>query len=215
MAGVQTYNLFKFTIMPGNPCFKSFKDEFIIGKSSLENDVFDLLVFSVRNIIIASIPDFIESIGPYSFEECHRLSCLIFEGKSKLKKIENNAFSLCSLQTVTIPTHLNEIGPFGFCCSSLTKIEINENSELQTIGEYALESTRLISFSITRHIKKIGNGAFARNKKLKIIEVSEFSELEQIDLNMLDEFSDVMLMAPVKFKDKIILLEKMDEIESF
>lgn len=82
----RTLNLSKFNVIPGNLHFKSFEDQFILGKSSLENDVFDILIFLRRNLSVAKIPDFIETIAPYSFDECCLLSHVGFLGDSKLKK---------------------------------------------------------------------------------------------------------------------------------
>ena len=58
----------------------------IIGKSTLEQEHYDVLVFCIRNIENIKIPDFIEIIDSYSFQECHKLQSVEFP--SNLKIIE-------------------------------------------------------------------------------------------------------------------------------
>ena len=109
---------------------------------------------------------------------------------------------------IALPTHLKEIGIQSFYGSSLSKIVINEDAELESISESAFENSCVTSFHVTKHLKNIGNGAFASIGKFKIIEIPEFSILENINLNMLNKFYETLLMIPVAFKDKIIAFEE-------
>ena len=45
----------------------------IIGKSSIEKDKFDVLIFCARNAEKVRIPNFIKTIGSYSFNKCYQL----------------------------------------------------------------------------------------------------------------------------------------------
>ena len=47
-------------VSPDNPRYFNYDDKFILGKSSIEQDFYDQLVFSARNIETANIPSFIE-----------------------------------------------------------------------------------------------------------------------------------------------------------
>ena len=54
-----------------------YENEFIIGRSSLDKEYYDVLAFCVRDIQVAEIPNFIEVIAPYSFQNCTNLQKVI------------------------------------------------------------------------------------------------------------------------------------------
>ena len=89
----RTLMLTQIQIEPNNQRYSILNDEFIIGKSKNENENFDILVFSVRDIKNVKIPSFIEIIGPYSFDYCKQLEHVTFSNDSKLKIIEDDEFS--------------------------------------------------------------------------------------------------------------------------
>lgn len=83
-----TTELNHIIINPNNPRYSFFDNKFIIGKSKIEQDNYDVLVFGVRNIKTALIPSFIEKIGPYVFDYCKQLKTVDFSADSKLSIIE-------------------------------------------------------------------------------------------------------------------------------
>lgn len=157
-----------------------YNNDFIIGKTNLESDIYDILLFARRNIINATIPSFIEKIDHFAFEFCRSLKNVLFEKDSKLKIIESYAFSCSSLENIQIPLHVNKIQYYAF--NSLLhslKIEFVQNCELQTIGSYAFWFTRLDKIKIPRNVVRIYNCAFC-DCKLKSIEFEDDSELNII-----------------------------------
>ncbi|KAK8898101.1 hypothetical protein M9Y10_000369 [Tritrichomonas musculus] len=157
-----------------------YNNDFIIGKTNLESDIYDILLFARRNIINATIPSFIEKIDHFAFEFCRSLKNVWFEKDSKLKIIESYAFSCSSLENIQIPLHVNKIQYYAF--NSLLhslKIEFVQNCELQTIGSYAFWFTRLDKIKIPRNVVRIYNCAFC-DCKLKSIEFEDDSELNII-----------------------------------
>ena len=85
-------------------------DKYLLGKSDINNDEFDILLFVRHDIYNFFIPSNIKIIGSFSFEYSDITSILI---PSNVTKICENAF---------------------FHCSYLSEVKIQKNSILQTIG---------------------------------------------------------------------------------
>ena len=69
-----------------------YNDNFIIGKSSIESNMYDILVFSNRNLKIAVIPSFIKHIKPYSFSDCLQLKTIEIPNNSELQTTDEGGF---------------------------------------------------------------------------------------------------------------------------
>lgn len=172
----------KIIIDPNNPRYKIYENNFIIGKSSTDQENYDILVFCVRNIEIAKIPDFIEIIGSYAFNSCQLLKRIEFTNNSKLRIIEKNAFDKSSIDFLFIPPTLIRIGSCAFYyCENLQRIEIADNSELCSIGEYAFANSSIENFKITHNIEYIGKNAFSDCNKLQNIEFPVDCKLNTIE----------------------------------
>ena len=121
-----------------------FDDNFLIGKSNVKNDFFDVLILARRDIKSAKIPEFVRVIGPYAFENCTCLETIEFSDNSNLEIIEHNAFSKSSIQAISIPNTVTKIGDNCFSeCKNLKKIEFSSNSKLESIGRNAFISSLL------------------------------------------------------------------------
>ena len=79
-----TRYLMEIKIDPENPRYSTYNNEFVIGKSTLDKEKYDVLVFASRSIEVAYIPDFIEIIGQCSFEQCIYLTDFKFSKFSKI-----------------------------------------------------------------------------------------------------------------------------------
>ena len=79
-------NILKIDVHPKNKRFSVYDGKFIIGKSKIEQENYDVLVFCVRNVEKVIIPSFIEIIESHSFENCSKLQLCEFQPNSKLKK---------------------------------------------------------------------------------------------------------------------------------
>ncbi|KAK8835895.1 hypothetical protein M9Y10_040273 [Tritrichomonas musculus] len=104
----------KIEISPDNQRYKVYEDKFIIEKSSIEHENYDCLVFCVRDIKTAMIPNFIEHFCSFAFEECLDLKTIEIPNDSKLKTIGDFAFNNASIERVVIPSRVEQIGEGAF-----------------------------------------------------------------------------------------------------
>ena len=125
-----------------NPRYKNYDNDIVIGKTTIDSANYDLLVFCNRNIEALTIPNFIKTICPFSFENCMQLQSVVIPSDSQLRTIDDYAFKSTKIASFEIPCHLNKIGQYAFFnCDELQSIEIPADSELQTIGGFAFEKT--------------------------------------------------------------------------
>ena len=104
-----TPKLKKNFVNENNTIFNDYENEFLIGKSDLNNDEYDRLVFASRNIIKATILSFIKEISSYSFSEC-------------------------KIESIEIPSNVTKIGAGAFfICKQLNQIEFENNSNLKML----------------------------------------------------------------------------------
>lgn len=84
-----------------------YDDNFIIGKSDVQSENYDLLIFARRDIVTAKIQ-------PYCFQYCTELLKVEFENNSQLQVIGRYAFSEASISEINIPSNVIEIGTCSF-----------------------------------------------------------------------------------------------------
>lgn len=147
-----TSQLSKITIMPNNHHYTFFDEKMIIGKTDLQSDDYDILVFVCRNIDDIIIPSFIKIIASYAFSEtlikniyipplvtkicegafynCNLLQEVEFSMESQLQIIEKDAFSKTSIESISIPSSVSELKT-GWCSNvpKLKTITIMSNNE--------------------------------------------------------------------------------------
>ncbi|KAK8871513.1 hypothetical protein M9Y10_007242 [Tritrichomonas musculus] len=174
-----SWNLTKINVMPNNPRYKLYENKYIIGKTSIEQENFDILVFSVRDIKVAKIPNFIEIIDQYAFSGCKYLSKVEIESDSKLRIIDENAFSFSAIKSIIFPSKLTHIGESAFeSCKLLNRIEFRKDSELQFIGDCAFKETSIEKITIPVQLKIINSYAFYNCSNLHKFVITEKSKLE-------------------------------------
>lgn len=111
-----------------------YENGIIIGKKTIESNIFDVLVFCSREVKSFIIPNFIKTIDSYSFCECKSLRHVEFQENSELEIIKETAFIGSENSMFTIPPHLKIICDYAFgFCSSLFMFNIPKNSELEVI----------------------------------------------------------------------------------
>lgn len=93
-----TSQLNKLSVIANNRCYICLNSDFIIGKSNDKIPNYDVLCSARRDIEMAYIPSFIEIIDSCAFNSCEKLKTIEFTSDSKLRIIENNAFSESSLK---------------------------------------------------------------------------------------------------------------------
>ncbi|KAK8898234.1 hypothetical protein M9Y10_000512 [Tritrichomonas musculus] len=164
----------KINVSSNNQYYSSIDDQYIIGRSSNEKENFDVLVFSVRNIEKATVPDFIEIIGPQSFANCTNLRRVEFSKDSKLRVIGKNSFSYTEIESITIPSHVTHICKQAFSgCERLRAIEFPIDSELQKIDEYSFMNTVIESIVIPSSVTELKENWCALTNKLVNVKVMQ------------------------------------------
>lgn len=179
-----TKNLTKVTIDPSNKVYTNYDDDgkVVIGKSDIESDVHDILIFVSRDIERFTIPSFITNIN-------------------------SNAFNDCLIQSIIIPSNVKFIGNGAFsCCDFLKKIEFDPDSELQVIGKEAFNCCPIGSFIIPRNVTSIEEGIFADCRYFQIIEIEDNSKLSLDELYNALNFGvpiNVFIQIPVNLRNNL------------
>lgn len=119
-----TDKLTKVKVSPDNKRYRCIDDQIIIGKSSIELDEYDELLFCSRAVKTVTIPDSIKRICPSAFEDCQQptdgsiLSKYMFHKKpitinisnySKLQILDEWAFFGASIESITLPSTVTHI----------------------------------------------------------------------------------------------------------
>lgn len=176
-----TAHLTSITINPKNRRYSSKDGRIIIGKSEIEKDEYDILVFCVRSMENVNIPSSIEVISPNAFEYCKNLQQVAFSSLSKLRIIDDYSFFYSSIRSIIIPSSVTLIGKSCFAeCRSLSYVSFSDQSKLETIGEYAFAHSSIVKIEIPSSFLHIGKYAFYSCKNLLKVSFSNNSKL-QID----------------------------------
>lgn len=140
----------------GNARYLSVDGKYIIGKSNIEREDYDMLIICSCDLVEMNIPDTIRIIGPFAlaqskiqrilipanvtkicenaFYYCKQLTRVVFEPNSKLQTIDKHAFTFSNITSISIPGSVTNISSFTFSlCSKLQMIEIEENPENESI----------------------------------------------------------------------------------
>ncbi|MBR1692926.1 MAG: leucine-rich repeat domain-containing protein [Lachnospiraceae bacterium] len=116
------------------------------------------------------IPDSVEVIANYAFENCRKLKTVKLPGN--LKKIGAFAFDGCSsLEVTKLPNGVEEIGDCAFAgCKSIRSMKLP--STLEKLGAEAfLDCTNLKEINIPAGVTTIGESMFCGCEKLKKIKL--------------------------------------------
>jgi hypothetical protein len=105
------------------------RNEIFVIENDILIDVIDhKLIRNVSESLEIEISSNIEIFGSNCFSYCKSLSLLTFESNSHLTRIESEAFSWSSLQSILIPRNVEILGSkcFSFCYS-LSSMEFESN----------------------------------------------------------------------------------------
>ena len=116
-----------FTVAKGGSSFKTDTD----SKGLLTSDGKTLVLFAPKATGSYTIPDGVETIGPYSFESSALTSIVI---PSSVKTIGEGAFFSSALTSIVIPESVETIGKAAFSQSSVLTTVTFEGTTAPTIG---------------------------------------------------------------------------------
>ncbi|KAK8844354.1 hypothetical protein M9Y10_024568 [Tritrichomonas musculus] len=177
----------------------SIDDKLIVGKSSIQSDEYDVLIFANRDIKKITIPSSIRIIDPFSFAQsaiesivvsahvrqicenafssCNRIKNVEFQPGSELQIIEKGAFSSSSIQSISIPPNVTQISESVFLsCQQLKNVEFSSDSKLQIIDKEAFAFSSIESLSIPSCASEFRRGWAAGTPKLNRITIIQAKE---------------------------------------
>ena len=185
-------------ISPKNDHFIFYNKDFLLGKSIESSDKFDVLHFARFDIEEAVIPPQVTRIKEWSFDHHDKLKTVRFSTNSELKCIDNFAFNYSSIECLSLPTSVEQIGDLCFSnARNLRKVEISpENKFFNLFDDKCVvkESRRgsgafdvivfavrdIESISIPPRIKVITDCAFQHCERLVTVNFESNSSLESI-----------------------------------
>ena len=121
-----------------------------------------------ENLAIVVIPNSVTTIGSSAFQDC---SILNFANlPSNLSTLGDDAFNGCALESVIIPSTLNEVGENAFYENNLRYIAFAERTYSLTIDEHAFANNVLLeALIIPDETIEIGIGAFEGCNNVKSV----------------------------------------------
>jgi hypothetical protein len=136
---------------------ESGNDIFVLEKDFLIDILHHKLIRNFSKSSAIEIGRNIEMLGSYCFSNCNSLSSITFELNSHLTRIESEAFSGSSLQSILIPSNVEILGSKCFShCQSLSSITFESNSHLTRIESEAFSHSSLKSILIPRNVEILG-----------------------------------------------------------
>lgn len=204
-----TSKLKEINVSPDNKKYKTYENKIIIGKSNINQNNYDELLFCNRDTKNITIPNFIKHIKSYSFEDCNQLQTLEIPEDSQLQTIEDNSFAISSIKNIKIPSQVIRIGKCAFFkCDQLQRIEFSPDSKLQIIDDYSLDGLLIKSITIPSEVIQIGNCAFSDG--IQIIEIHSNSKLKSINMKSIINSKNAILMIPGHLNIIIIPINNED-----
>lgn len=190
-----TTKLEKVKISPQNKYLKYLDDDemIVIGKSDLNSDLFDVLVFASRFVQTLTIPSFIRHIGKTSASGCQFLKYVFFEKESNLISIDEGAFSHSTLHGIKIPSSCIQIKKNAFARAESMQVVLFENdSKLEYIGQHAFAFTPVIHFFFPPNIQTLEKEwCFYLDYLSEIILAPNIKYLKYFDSNFIIGKSDL------------------------
>ena len=117
--------------------------------------------FANSSIKRIEIPNSVNFIGKYAFYNTQKLTEVVINKESSLRRIEKYAFSLTrSLSKIYIPKEVESLGSYVFYNSGIVHVFFDQDINLQEIPEHAFDTTRLTSIIIPNSVTLINHNAF-------------------------------------------------------
>lgn len=158
------------------------RDDFLLDKSSLNYETFNVLISAKSHIEKVKIPNFVEIIQSNAFINCYASNRDEFEDNSKLRIIIKYAFVHIPIKSINIPSHATTIYECIFYnCVNLTEDNFDDNSELQTIGKNAFFMLKIDKINIHPHVILIDESSFLNCVNMKKVSIPINSEIQIIE----------------------------------
>jgi hypothetical protein len=140
----------------------------------------------------------IEVIDKSCFGLCSFVCEVVFEAESRLRLIDEDAFSTTDLRSIIIPSGVEVIGECCFPgCESLSEVIFEAGSRLQLIGSGAFTWTVLKTIRIPKSVKEIGRNCFFRCKSLhEVIFEGDAGRLPEIARDAFEGSSVAIIRIP-------------------
>lgn len=178
-----------------------YDDKFILGKSDLKSEIFDVLLFARRNIKVVSIPSFIRRIGHYAFENAKKIDAVDFDDNSELESLEFS-FGNSSIKSIKIPSSCKKIGKYSFYeCEKLKNVTFSNNSQLKSIDQYAFFGSLISSIVIPSSVSEIESSAFRDCVGMLIIEFEKNCKVKPLDRSVFPNSKSLIIMVNANEKN--------------
>jgi hypothetical protein len=113
---------------------------------------------------IVRVPVAVEVLGPGSFSYCAALTQIIFDKGTRIREIQCESLSYCSLRSIVIPATVRLLGRSCFSnCKALEALRFEANSCLRTIEDFAFWLSSLASVRLPKFVEFVAGSAFARS----------------------------------------------------
>ena len=140
----------------------------------------------------------IETIGPYAFAGCLKLTDITLPGS--LKAIQLAAFRYCTaLEEISIPNGVTELGSYAFeQCSNLKNVSLP--SGIKEINSRTFSECRALeSISIPQGVKTIGQNAFENCSSLAHVDLPDsLTEIGGLAFHGCKALTEISIPAGVK-----------------
>jgi hypothetical protein len=152
----------------------------------------------------------VEILGSKCFSYCYSLLSITFESNSQLKRIESEAFSRSSLQSILIPKKVEILGSTCFSyCSSLSSITFESKSQLTRIESEAFHGSSFQSIVIPRNVRFIDGSAFIDVTQLSM-SIESGNDIFIIDNGILIDVIDHKLIRNVSESSEIEISKSIE-----
>lgn len=149
-----------------------------------------------------NILEAVNILGVGAFKNCTKLQKVTLADVSYISKdIPNELFSGCtSLAEINLPSEVTSIGEKTFLnCKNLV-LDLDEFTELKTIGAYALSGTGIKAINLTSKLTEIGEGAFSNCVNLESVEIANDFGIKLLPKKM---FSGCTKLSSISFNSSI------------
>lgn len=152
-------------------------------------------------------------IGSYAFSRCS--SCISIKLPNSVTNLGQNVFELNKIQRFDLPSAITSL-PYMcfFSCSSLTEINIPQDSSLTNIEKWFIRKTSITSFRIPTRVDTLSDGIF-EDSKLETVMVSKDNPNYEVTNNLLiDKRTKYCICCPPKTTGNIVVPQGVVVISS-